>query len=136
MGTLLFVDLNKGSFSEEQPRDKILTKYLGGYIFYTRQKAKVDPLGPQAMLGFVSGPLSGTDAITGNRYQVVGKSPKTGTWGDGNSGGTFATPMKQAGLDGIFFTGISEGWDPQTGVPTRQSLERLGLDFVAKDLHG
>ena len=26
------------------------------------------------------------------------------------------------------------GWDPQTGVPTRQCLERLGLDFVAEEL--
>lgn len=113
MGKLLFVDLNKGTFTEEQPSDEVLKDYLGGYglgayILYTRQKAKVDPLGPEAMLGFVSGPLSGTDAITGNRYQVVGKSPKTGTWGDANSGGTFATPMKQAGFDGIFFTGIAE----------------------------
>ena len=112
MGKLLFVDLSKGSFAEEQPSDEVLTKYLGGYglgayILYTRQKAKVDPLGPEAMLGFISGPLSATDAITGNRYQVVGKSPKTGTWGDANSGGTFATPMKQAGFDGVFFTGIS-----------------------------
>ena len=112
MDKLLFVDLNKGNFTEEQPSDEILKDYLGGYglgayILYTRQKAKVDPLGPEAMLGFISGPLSGTDAITGNRYQVVGKSPKTGTWGDANSGGTFATPLKQSGFDGIFFTGVS-----------------------------
>ena len=26
------------------------------------------------------------------------------------------------------------GWDPQTGIPTSEALERLGLDFVAKDL--
>ena len=69
MGKLLFVNLGKGSFTEEQPNDEVLTKYLGGYglgayILYTRQKAKVDPLGPEAMLGFLSGPLSGTAAIT------------------------------------------------------------------------
>ena len=113
VGKLLFVDLGKGTLSEEQLSDEILKQYLGGYglgayILYTRQKAKVDPLGSEAMLGFITGPLSGTAAITGNRYQVVGKSPKTGTWGDANSGGTFATPMKQAGFDGIFFTGISD----------------------------
>ena len=113
VGKLLFLDLGKGTLTEEQPDEEALKKYLGGYglgayVLYTRQKAKVDPLGPQALLGFVSGPLSGTEAITGNRYQVVAKSPKTGTWGDANSGGTFATPMKQAGFDGIFFSGISE----------------------------
>ena len=26
------------------------------------------------------------------------------------------------------------GWNPQTGVPTRQCLERLGLEFVAEEL--
>lgn len=26
------------------------------------------------------------------------------------------------------------GWDPETGVPTRLTLERLGLDWVAEDL--
>jgi len=72
VGKLLFVDLAKGTLSEEQPSDEILKQYLGGYglgayILYTRQKAKVDPLGPEAMLGFVSGALSGTAAITGNR---------------------------------------------------------------------
>jgi aldehyde:ferredoxin oxidoreductase len=27
------------------------------------------------------------------------------------------------------------GWDRETGVPTRETLDRLGLDFVACDLH-
>ena len=28
------------------------------------------------------------------------------------------------------------GWDTETGVPTKETLEELGLDFVAADLHG
>ena len=27
------------------------------------------------------------------------------------------------------------GWDLETGAPTRETLERLGLDFVSEDLH-
>jgi aldehyde:ferredoxin oxidoreductase len=28
------------------------------------------------------------------------------------------------------------GWDPQTGIPTKETLLDVGLDFVAADLHG
>jgi len=28
------------------------------------------------------------------------------------------------------------GWDPETGVPTKQTLEKFELDFVVADLHG
>jgi len=27
------------------------------------------------------------------------------------------------------------GWDTTTGVPSQETLEKLGLDFVAADLH-
>ena len=51
------------------------------------------------------------------------------------------------GVSGRRFTGSEPlqsyyylmGWDPETGVPTRLTLERLlGLDWVAEDLarHG
>ena len=51
--------------------------------------------------------MTGTTAITGNRYVVVAKSPKTDTWGDANSGGTFGPGMKSAGFDAVVFRGIS-----------------------------
>jgi len=28
------------------------------------------------------------------------------------------------------------GWDPKTGDPTRRTLERLGLDYVANEFEG
>ena len=64
-------------------------------------------MGPDNHLGFFTGLLTGTPAVSGNRYFVVGKSPKTGTWGDANSGGTFGPAMKAAGFDGVIFRGIS-----------------------------
>ncbi|NOZ22777.1 MAG: aldehyde ferredoxin oxidoreductase, partial [Planctomycetes bacterium] len=113
MGKILFVDLSRGKINAETPPDKLYEQYIGGYglgayYIYTRQKGKVDPLGPKNMLGFVTGPLTGTTAITGNRYAVVGKSPKCGTWGDANSGGSFGPGLKWAGVDGVFFTGRSK----------------------------
>ena len=113
IGKILFADLAKGSVREEPLTDEMTEKYIGGYglgayILYTRQKAKVDPLGPGNLLGFLTGPLTGTSAIAGNRYVVVGKSPKTQTWGDANSGGYFGPALKAAGFDAVFFTGISK----------------------------
>lgn len=112
MGRLLFIDLTRGAITEEPYPDDIGRDYIGGYglgvrILYDRMKPGVDPLGPDNMLGFVGGPLTGTPALTSGRYTVVGKSPLTGTWGDASSGGDFGPYMKFAGYDGIFFSGIS-----------------------------
>jgi aldehyde:ferredoxin oxidoreductase len=112
MGRMLFVDLSSGKISTELAVPELFQNFLGGYgigarIIFSRQKAKVDPLGPDAMLGFVAGLLTGTPALFGARYVVVGKSPLTDTWGDANSGGDFGPYMKFAGYDAIFFSGIS-----------------------------
>ena len=113
MGKLLFVDLGAGSISEENLDEELGKKFLGGYglgakILYDRMKPGVDPLGPGNMLGFVTGPLTGTPAVIGSRYVVVCKSPLTQGWGDANSGGYFGPNLKFAGVDGVFFTGISD----------------------------
>jgi len=112
MGKILLVDLANQTLTVETPPDEVYLKYLGGYglgayYLYKLQEPRVDPLGPGAHLGFFTGLLTGTQAITGNRYFVVAKSPKTGTWGDANSGGTFGPALKAAGFDGVIFSGIS-----------------------------
>jgi aldehyde:ferredoxin oxidoreductase len=112
MGKILFVDLSTKSIREEALDDNIFRDYIGGYglgarILYSRQKAGVDPLGPENTLGFVTGPLTGTPVPTGARFAVVAKSPLTGGWGDANSGGEFGPYLKFAGFDAVFFTGIS-----------------------------
>jgi len=112
MGKILMVDLTNQTISVETPSDQVYLTYLGGYglgayYLYKLQKPGVDPLGPDNTLGFLTGILTGTPALSGNRYFVVGKSPKTGTWGDANSGGDFGPIMKSAGFDAVFFRGIS-----------------------------
>ena len=113
MGKILFVDLSTGVIKEETPDESLYRDFIGGYgigarIIYSRQKAGVDPLGPDNILGLVTGPLTGTPAITGARYTAVAKSPITGGWGDANSGGDFGPNLKFAGYDAVFFTGISK----------------------------
>ncbi|MFC2069845.1 aldehyde ferredoxin oxidoreductase family protein [Chloroflexota bacterium] len=113
MGKILFVNLSTGNIREETPEESLYQDFVGGYgigarILYSRQKAGVDPLGHENMLGFVTGPLTGTPAVTGARYQAVAKSPLTGGWGDANSGGYFGPHLKFAGYDAVFFTGIAD----------------------------
>jgi aldehyde:ferredoxin oxidoreductase len=113
MGKILFVNLSTNEIKEEVPEERLYRDFIGGYgigarILYSRQKGGVDPLGPENTLGLVTGPLTGTPAITGARYTAVAKSPITGGWGDANSGGDFGPKLKFAGYDAVFFTGISD----------------------------
>lgn len=110
-GRVLFVDLTKGSIRDEIVDEKTYRDFIGGVglgvrILYERMKPKAEPLGPDNMLGFLIGPLTGT-GIHGARFQTVTKSPVTGGWGDANSGGSFAPELKAAGYDGVFISGIS-----------------------------
>ncbi|MDX9762505.1 MAG: aldehyde ferredoxin oxidoreductase family protein [Desulfomonilia bacterium] len=113
MGRILMVDLSKGEFREETIPDEVFEKFLSGtglaaYLLYDRIPAGADPLGPENVLGFVSGLLTGTGSLFSGRWMVAGKSPLTGTWGDANCGGSFSPAIKRCGYDGIFFTGMSE----------------------------
>ena len=112
IGKVLFVDLSTGVIKEEALDEKICRDFIGGYgigarMLYSRQKAGVDPLGPENTLGLTTGPFTGTLVPTGARYAAVGKSPLTGGWGDANSGGSFGPYLKFSGFDEVFFTGIS-----------------------------
>lgn len=110
---ILFVNLEEGEISIEEPGEELYRDFLGGYglgarIIYSRQQPGVDPLGPDNILGFTSGVLVGTPAVGATRFTVCGKSPLTNTWGDANSGGFLAAAFKMAGFDGVFFTGIAK----------------------------
>ena len=112
IGKILFVDLSIGTIKEEVLEEKMCRNFIGGYgigsrILYSRQKAGVNPLGPENILGFITGPLTGTQVPTAARFTVVAKSPLTGGWGDANCGGQFGPYLKFAGYDAVFFTGIS-----------------------------
>lgn len=112
-GKILWIDLSNHELRDEGLDEQLCHSFIGGYglgakILFGLQKAGVNPLGQDSILGILTGPLTGTAALGGSRYAVVGKSPLTNGWGDANSGGDFGPRMKFAGYDGVFFTGISE----------------------------
>lgn len=113
MGKILNVDLSTGRLSDEPIDEAVVRRFLGGYglgakLLYDRMRPGIDALGPDSILGFLTGPLTGSPAIEGNRFVVVCKSPLTGTWGDANCGGTFGPQLKFAGYDGVVVTGIAD----------------------------
>jgi aldehyde:ferredoxin oxidoreductase len=114
MGKILRVDLSAGKISAEAIREDWAEKYLGGaglatkYLYEEMPKG-VDPLGPENLLIFMTGPLTGTASASASRYSVVAKSPQSGIWGHANSGGSFGPALKRSGYDGIILEGISPG---------------------------
>jgi aldehyde:ferredoxin oxidoreductase len=111
-GKILFVNLTEGELCEEEFPEQVYREFIGGNglgvrILYERMKARVDALGPENILGFVVGGLTGTVAPGSGRHMVVTKSPLTGTWAESNSGGIFGPELKKAGYDAVFFHGIS-----------------------------
>jgi len=113
MGKVLFVDLNSSIFEEKVIPDQVYEDYLAGvglgtYILTREMTAGADPLGPDNIIGFMSGLLTGTGSLLTGRWMVVCKSPLTGGWGDANCGGNLSPAIKQCGYDGIFFKGVAK----------------------------
>jgi aldehyde:ferredoxin oxidoreductase len=109
-GTLLSVELQSQSCELEAVPPKLYRQYLGGYglgaaLLLERMNPASDPLGPENILGFAAGYLTGTGAYIASRFMAFGKSPSTGGWGDANCGGYFGPKLKKAGLDVILFFG-------------------------------
>jgi len=112
-GKLLRIDLGKRSHSVENIPEEIIKKYIGGkgisaYLLYKELPAKCDPLGPENILVFANGPLTGTLAPASSRVTVSTKSPLTGGWLDSNCGGFWGPELKYAGYDVLVIAGCAE----------------------------
>lgn len=110
MGKILRVELTRGRISEEELKEDLVKKYIGGYgtatrILYDEVPPWVGALDPLNELIFSTGPVCGTPTPTASRYAVVTKSPMTGYFGDASSGGFFPAELKFSGFDMIIFTG-------------------------------
>jgi len=113
MGKILNINLTSDKIGEEPLKEELCRDYIGGYgmgarLLYDRIPVGADPLGPNNVLGLLTGPLTGTPAVIGSRFVAVAKSPKTaGGWGDANCGGYFGPHLKFAGFDGVLFSGVA-----------------------------
>jgi aldehyde:ferredoxin oxidoreductase len=109
-GKTLLVDLTNQETKVEQTDPKLAQHYLGGAGFgirllYDLVGPGTDPLGPDNVLIFAPGPLTGTNSPCSSRLTITGRSPLTGAVGMATSGGEFPASMKQAGFDVIVIQG-------------------------------
>ena len=149
-GKMLFVDLTKGTTEDRVLDEQTARKFVGGpalgaKFLYDNMPANADPLGEESIIGFVCGPLNGSNAFFGGRYTVVCKSPVTGGFNDANSGGHFGARLKGAGYDAVFVKGIASKpvyiYIENGKAEIKDAAELWGLPTIAteeklRELHG
>ena len=112
-GQILRVNLTKGTAEAEPLNMEWAEAYmgergLGTKYLWENMDPKADPLGPDNVLIFATGPLTGTMAPTSGRYAVITKGPLTGAIACSNSGGKFGAELKFAGYDLMLIEGRSK----------------------------
>ncbi|NMA14668.1 MAG: aldehyde ferredoxin oxidoreductase, partial [Clostridia bacterium] len=112
-GKILRINLSEKSVGVEDLNPKLAQDYigargLGAKIFADEVDPKVDSFSPDNKLIFATGPLTGTNAVSAGRYNVITKAPLTGTIAASNSGGYFGAELKYAGYDLIVFEGKAD----------------------------
>jgi aldehyde:ferredoxin oxidoreductase len=113
MSKMLFINLSTGKVVEKELPNDLIKLFIGGIgiggrVIYEYLEPGLNPLGPNNMLGFGTGPLTLSGAYCACRFTVMGKSPLTGFWGSASCGGSFANALKASGFDFLFITGRAE----------------------------
>lgn len=109
-GTMLTIDLTEAKVLTENLDERFARNYIGGVGFgirllYDRLISHVDPLSPENMLVFASGPLGALNFMGSTGISVVSKSPLTGLIGDSDMRGPFGRSLKSCGYDALIIRG-------------------------------
>jgi aldehyde:ferredoxin oxidoreductase len=112
-GRILRIDLTERTFRIEPLVSDWIKPVIGGRAANSKRlfeelDPQCDPLGPDNMLIFGVGPLTGSFLTASAYYTVTAKSPLTGILGDSAAGGQFGAEMKQTGFDQIIITGKAD----------------------------
>jgi aldehyde:ferredoxin oxidoreductase len=109
---ILHVNLTERTTWIEEPGDAFFRRYGGGRGLIAHYLLKyvpkgADPLGPDNVLVFAPGVLTGAPVPGAGRHSVGAKSPLTGGFGESESGGFWGAELKRAGWDGIVVHGVA-----------------------------
>lgn len=107
---ILDINLSSGAITTQQLDSQLLELYLGGRglgarLLWDLVGPEVDPLSPDNVLIFCTGPLTASGSQSSNRFTVSTKSPLTGTILDSNSGGWWGMQFKRTGYDVLIVHG-------------------------------
>ena len=112
VGRVLDIDLSNRKILV-YPLDRELVKsFIGGRgvngrMLFNLVQPNTDPLGPENVLIFGTGALTGTPGPTG-RFNVTFLSPATELLGDSSSGGYWGAELKYAGYDFLIVRGKAD----------------------------
>ncbi|MDK2372091.1 MAG: aldehyde ferredoxin oxidoreductase family protein [Candidatus Korarchaeota archaeon] len=112
-GKILRVDLTRGKTVVQDLDPKVAVDFLGGRglaikTLWEELPPGVDPLSPENLLIFATGPLTGLTLPSSGKMVIAAKSPLTGGYGDGNIGTKASVQLKKAGYDAIIVSGKAE----------------------------
>ena len=112
MGKILKLDLKDKRLDILEVPESTRKSFLGGrglgVKLYTEMcSPEIDPFHPDNLLIFMTGPLTGVFPTSG-RYQIISRSPLTGTICDASSGGIWGAQLKKAGFDGLIISGKAD----------------------------
>lgn len=137
---ILRVDLSTRQISVEQPGEVFFRTYFGGWgmiahYLLTELEPGTDPLGPDNLLIFAPGVVTGAPAGGCGRNAVGAKSPLTGAFGESDAGGFWGAELKHAGWDGIVITGQADEpvylWIADDKVEIRDAAHLWGKTTAA-----
>ncbi len=139
-GRFLEVDLGSGSIKDFKFPEEVLRDYIGGRglaakLLWDRLGGRweeVDPLGPENVLTFFTGPLTGY--FPGARLCVSGKSPQSNGIVGSTIGCEVSVELRCAGFDGIVVTGRAEKpvylWVTDDGAELKDAGHMWGMRSI------
>jgi aldehyde:ferredoxin oxidoreductase len=136
-GKVLRIDLTSGNREVEQPDELFYRRYWGGkglagYYLLKEQSPGTDPLGPDNLLIFAAGVMTGSNLPAMPRYSVAARSPLTGGYGEAEAGGWWGPELKFAGYDAVVIKGRADHpvylWIHDGDVEIRDARDLWGMD--------
>jgi aldehyde:ferredoxin oxidoreductase len=149
-GKILHVDLQKRKIWTDKLDPKVGELFLGArgmnakFLWDLIKRPGIDPLGPENVLMFGTGTLTGTTAPSSGRTTVTCKGPATNLYLKSNMGGHFGAELKFAGYDHLVVHGVADSpvyiWIQDENVEIKDGSHLWGSDVrqttdtLARDL--
>ena len=137
LGQILDIDLTTETWKLAEYPEDLARKYLGGrgfnvHVLYDQLPVNVDPLGPENLLIFSCGLLTGTAAPSSARLHINALSPLTGVLGSSNIGGDFGARLRSNGIQTVIVRGKAAKpvylWIDGDSIEIRNAKSLWGLD--------
>lgn len=134
-GEVVEIDLGKGEIERGRPEGSVVRDFLGGrginvHYMLKHLSEKTKPLGPENILVFSPGLLTGSDVYSSSRLHVGSLSPLTGFLGSSNVGGHLGVNMMRNGIFSLIVRGKADSpvyiWISQGKVELRDATDIWG----------